>query len=568
MTEISKKPDAGKPRILIVGGVAGGASCAARARRLSEKAEIRVFEKGPFVSFASCGLPYYVGGVIKEEKNLLVATPDLFKRRFNIDVKLHHEVTSIDRSRKSVEVKNLETGIVQNEAYDALVLSTGSSLNIPSIPGINLPGIFTLRTIQDSNRIKTWIEEKKAKRVVLIGGGFIGLETVENLINMGLEVTIIEMLPQLMPNLDPEIAARLQEHLIAKKVELRLNDEVTQLSQVPHKDGINIRTRSGTSLECDMVLLATGVKPEVTLARSAGLELGSLGGIRVNDKMQTSDESIWAVGDAVEVRNFITGEWSLTPLAGPASRQGRIAADVILGRDSKFRGVQGTMVCEVLGLTAAATGLNEKTLASLTYKLPFEKVYLHQGHHAAYYPGAKIMTIKLLFSTQDGKILGAQAIGEEGIERRIDVISIAIQKGSTVFDLEEAEMCYAPQFGSAKDPINFAGMVAANILRGDSPVTHWQSSDMSQYFLLDVREPGEFNSGHISGAINIPLPTLRNRLGELPRDQEIAVYCAVGQRSYYATRILKQNGFLVRNISGGFTSFRHQSMIGGNKDKI
>jgi NADPH-dependent 2,4-dienoyl-CoA reductase/sulfur reductase-like enzyme len=408
-----QQPDSGKARVLIVGGVAGGASCAARARRLAENAEIIVFERGPFVSFASCGLPYYVGDVIHAEKDLLVATPELFKRRFNIEVKLRSEVQSIDRSCKTIAVKNLETGQTSQENYDALVLSPGSSTNIHSIPGVELPGIFTLRTIQDGNRIKDWIRQKKTRRIVVVGGGFIGLETVENLVNSGLTVTVIEMLPQVMPNLDPEIAVILQEHLAAKGVLLRLGDGVSRFSQTPGREGISVATSSGENLDCDMVLLATGVTPEVTLARQAGLELGKLGGIRVNDRMQTADKAIWAVGDAVEVKNVVTGEWQLTPLAGPASRQGRIAADVIMGRDSKFRGVQGTMVCRVLGLTVAATGVSEKTLKSLKPDMQYEKVYLHPGHHAGYYPGAKQMTIKLLFSPINGKILGAQAVGEE-----------------------------------------------------------------------------------------------------------------------------------------------------------
>jgi NADPH-dependent 2,4-dienoyl-CoA reductase/sulfur reductase-like enzyme/rhodanese-related sulfurtransferase len=558
-SQFSQSYPSGKPRILIVGGVAGGASCAARARRLSESAEIIIFDRGPFVSFASCGLPYYVGDVIREERNLLVATPELFKRRFNIEVKLRHEVLAIDKTRQVITVKNLETAETREEKYDALVLSPGSSAKLPSIPGVELPGIFTLRTIQDSQRIKNWLAQRNVKQVVVVGGGFIGLETVENLVKLGLSVTVLEMLPQIMPNLDPEVASRLQENLIAKGVVLHLGDGVSRFSQKPGGDGIVVKTQSGNSLDCEMVLLATGVKPEVTLARQAGLEIGDLGGIRVNDCLQTSDRAIWAVGDAVEVKNFISGEWSLLPLAGPASRQGRIAADVILGRASKFRGVQGTLVCHVLGLTVAATGLSEKTMQRLGNKIRYEKVYLHPGHHAGYYPGAKMINIKLLFSVPEGKILGAQAIGEEGVEKRIDVISLAIQKSGTVFDLEEAEMCYAPQFGSAKDPVNFAGMVAANVLRGDSPVVHWQEAGDKRYYILDVREPVEFADGHFTGAVNIPLPALRGRLAEIPKDKDILVYCAAGQRSYYGTRILRQNGFIAKNISGGMTSFKQQN---------
>ena len=553
--------DLNKARILIVGGVAGGASCAARARRLSESAEIIVFERGQFVSFASCGLPYYVGDVIREERNLLVATPALFKNRFNIEVKLNHEVIAIDREQKVIEVKNLETGLITQEAYSALMLSPGTAAVLPPVPGIDLPGIFSLRTIQDSHRVKDWIVQKNVKKAVVVGGGFIGLESVENLFKLGIAVSIVERLPQLMPNLDPEIAFLLQQHLAAKGVTVHLGDGVSRFDPAATEGKIVVTTGSGVKMECDMVLLATGVRPEVTLAQQSRLEIGKLGGIRVDEHLRTSDKSIWAAGDAIEVKNFITGEWSLTALAGPASRQGRIAADSMMGRSSTFRGVQGTMVCEVLGLTVAATGASEKLLFNLKKPIQYEKAYLHPGHHAGYFPGAKTISIKLLFSPLDGKILGAQAVGETGVEKRIDVISMAIQKGGTVYDLEEAEMCYAPQFGSAKDPINFAGMIAANALRGDSPLTHWQGLDKSQYFLLDVREPVEYAGGHVEGATNIPLPTLRSRLKELPKDREIAVYCGVGQRSYYATRILKLNGFNVKNISGGITSFKQQNQV-------
>jgi NADPH-dependent 2,4-dienoyl-CoA reductase/sulfur reductase-like enzyme/rhodanese-related sulfurtransferase len=555
------KSQNGKHRLLIVGGIAGGASCAARARRLSENAEIVVFERGPQVSFASCGLPYYVGNIITEEKDLLVATPDLFRRRFNIDIRLRSEVLSIDRANQTIKVKDLDSGAINKEKYDALVLSPGSVPIKPPIAGIGLPGIFTLRTLRDGQQIKTWITERNVKSAVIVGGGFIGLEAVENLVHLGISVTVVEMLPQLMPNLDPEIAARLQEHLISQKVAVHLDDKVSKFEQKPPGNGIRVITGSGINFDCDLILLATGVRPDIALAKQAGLEIGSLGGIRVNDQMRTSDVNIWAVGDAVEVRNFITGEWCLTPLAGPASRQGRIAADVILGRDSRFRGVQGTMVCKMLGLVVAATGVSEKTLQEIAKRIPYEKVYLHPFHHANYYPGAKAIDIKLIFSTKDGEILGAQAVGEEGVEKRIDVISMAIQKSATVFDLEEAEMCYAPQFGSAKDPVNMAGMVAANVLRGDSPVLHWPKADPSSYYVLDVREPSEFNAGHAEGSVNIPLPLLRRRIGEVPKNKEIAVYCLAGQRSYYATRILKQNGFTVKNISGGMLNFNTQKLV-------
>jgi NADPH-dependent 2,4-dienoyl-CoA reductase/sulfur reductase-like enzyme/rhodanese-related sulfurtransferase len=561
-----KKHQSGKPRILVVGGVAGGASCAARARRLSEDAEIIIFERGPYVSFANCGLPYYVGDVITDEKSLLMATPDLFKRRFNIEVRLQSEARVIDRAKQEIEVKNLATGDIYRERYDALVLAPGSAAIRPPLPGIDLPGIFTLRTIPDSRQMRQWITERKVEKAVVVGGGFIGLETTENLVRRGISVTIIEMLPQVMPPIDPDIAVPIQDHLAANGVSLHLADGVAKFEQNPDGHTIAVTTKSGASFSCEMVLLAIGVRPETTLAREAGLEIGQLGGIRVNDHMRTSDEHIWAVGDAVEVRDFVTGDWSLIPLAGPANRQGRIAADVILGRDARFRGVQGTAVCKVFDITVAATGASEKTLQRRGIggqPAQYEKIYLHPGHHANYYPGAKPITIKLIFSTKDGRMLGAQAVGEEGVEKRIDAIAMAVQRGSTVFDLEEAELCYAPQFGTAKDPVNMAGMIAANVMRGDAPVAHWKDATGSQAFILDVREPGEFKMGHVEGAVNIPLNSLRSRMNELPRDKEILAYCAVGQRAYYATRALRLNGFNARNISGGMRSYGTQRQING-----
>jgi NADPH-dependent 2,4-dienoyl-CoA reductase/sulfur reductase-like enzyme/rhodanese-related sulfurtransferase len=559
---LEQKRRPGEPRILIVGGVAGGASCAARARRLSEKAEIIIFERGSYVSFANCGLPYYVGGVITDEKELLVATPQLFKERFNVQVRTRSEVLSIDREKREIEVRKGKSGEVYRERYDALVLSPGAMPVRPPIPGIELPGIFSLRTIPDSRQIMEQIGKKKARRAVVVGGGFIGLEMTENLVRRGLSVTIVEMLPQVMPPLDPEMAVPVQEHLIAKGVSLCLNDAVAGFEQGPGQNEITVITHSGARHVCDMVLLAIGVRPETKLAKDAGLEIGQLGGIRVDDRMRTSDERIWAVGDAVEVRDFISGEWILVPLAGPANRQGRIAADVILGREARFRGVQATMVCRVFDVTIAGTGMSEKGLNRSklhSREWHYEKVYLHPGHHVQYYPGAKPINMKLIFSTGDGKILGAQAVGEEGVEKRIDVIAMAIQKGATVFDLEEAELCYAPQFGGAKDPVNLAGMIAANTLRGDAPVAHWPDAESSQPYVLDVRDPEEFALGHAEGATNIPLPSLRKRMGEVPQNKEILVYCAVGQRSYYASRALRLNGFPVKNISGGFTNYHAET---------
>ncbi|MBN2099044.1 MAG: FAD-dependent oxidoreductase [Dehalococcoidia bacterium] len=555
------RQQSGKPRILVVGGVAGGASCAARARRLSEDADIIILERGPYVSFANCGLPYYVGDVITEERSLLVATPDIFQRRFNIEVRLQSEVRAIERAKQEIEVKNVVTGETYRERYDALVMAPGSAPIRPPLPGIDLPGIFTLRTIPDSRQMKQWINERKVERAVVVGGGFIGLETTENLVRRGISVTIIEMLAQVMPPIDPEMAAIIHSQLEANGVSLQMGDGVAKFEQNPDGHTISVVTKSGASFSCDMVLLAMGIRPESKLAKEAGLEIGQLGGIRVNDHMRTSDEHIWAVGDAVEVRDFVTGEWSLIPLAGPANRQGRIAADVIMGRDARFRGVQGTAVCRAFDITIAATGASEKNLQRRGIggqPAQYEKIYLHPGHHVNYYPGARPITMKLIFSTKDGRVLGAQAIGEEGVEKRIDVIAMAIQRGSTVFDLEEAELCYAPQFGAAKDPVNVAGMIAANVMRGDAPVAHWKDITGSKALVLDVREPGEFKMGHLEGAVNIPLNSLRVRMNELPRDKEILVYCAVGQRSYYASRALRLHGFNARNISGGMRSYHAQ----------
>jgi NADPH-dependent 2,4-dienoyl-CoA reductase/sulfur reductase-like enzyme/rhodanese-related sulfurtransferase len=547
----------GRMRILVVGGVAGGASCAARARRLSEEAEIIIFDRGPYVSFANCGLPYYVGSVIEDEEDLLVATPELFRERFNIDVRLQSEVLAIDRRAGEIEVRELATGRLYREPYDALVLSPGATPIRPPLPGIDLPGIFPLRTIPDSRHIRAWIEEHRAGRAVIVGGGYIGMEMTENLVHRGLEVTVVEMQSQVMPNMDPEMAAQIHAHLEEVPVSVLLNEAVVGFAQQP--DGtLQVDLRSGEKIKADIVILSVGVRPEIGLAKQAGLEIGELGGIRVDGRMRTSDERIWAVGDAVEVRDFVTGRWALIPLAGPANRQGRIAADVILGRDRCFRGIQGTAVCEVLGLTVAATGSSEKRLKSLgLWGNPpeYEKIYLHPGHHAGYYPGAERITLKLIFSRVDGRVVGAQAVGREGVEKRIDVIAMAIQKGATVFDLEEAELCYAPQFGSAKDPVNQAGMIAGNVMRGDAHVAHWEDVPGTDAFILDVRDPEEYEEGHVKGATNIPLYELRRRRDELPRDREIWAYCYVGQRSYYASRALMQYGFDARNITGGFRSW-------------
>jgi len=564
-------------KVIIVGGVAGGASCAARLRRLDEKAEILLVERGPYVSYANCGLPYHISGVIEKESSLLVATEQTFRTQFAIDCRTRCEVVGISVAKKTVELKNHATGEVTTEKYDKLVLSPGAAPIRPPLPGIDLPGIFSVRTVPDARDIREWIEPgssdstgehassgfqtlDKTKRAVVVGGGYIGLEMAENLVHRGLEVTLVEMLDQVMLPLDPECARLVERHLEKHGVRLALNDAVAGFKQTA-SGSLEVLTKSGKAHPADIVILAIGVRPETGLAKMAGIEIGQRGGIRVDEQMHTSNPDIFAVGDAVEVKDFVTGEWSLIPLAGPANRQGRIAADVIAGRDSRFRGTQGTSVIGVFGATVATTGANEKLLIRLGQK-DFEKVYLFPNSHAGYYPGAKTIVLKVIFRKSDGRLLGAQALGLDGVEKRIDALAMAIQMGATVYDLEEAELCYAPPFGSAKDPVNFAGMVPADVLRGDMPLCHWNSVDSG--FLLDVRNPPELAVESVPGALNIPLPELRARLGELPRDREIHVICRSAQRAYYATRILLQNGFKARNLSGGMLS---RSMLVAGLDK-
>ena len=554
-------------KVIIVGGVAGGASCAARLRRLDEKAEILLVERGPYVSYANCGLPYHVGDVIEKESSLLVATEETFRSQFAIDCRTRCEVVDISPKTKTVELKNHATGEVTTEKYDKLVLSPGAAPIRPPLPGIDLPGIFSLRTVPDAREIREWIEQgscdwtgeresagfqplEKPKRAVVVGGGYIGLEMAENLVHRGLEVTVVEMLDQVMAPLDPECARLVERHMEKNGVRFALNDAVAGFKQTA-SGSLEVLTKSGKTHPADIVILAIGVRPETALAKMAGLEIGKRGGIRVDEQMRTSDPDIFAVGDAVEVKDFVTGEWSLIALAGPANRQGRIVADVIAGRDSRFRGTQGTSVIGIFGATVASTGANEKLLVRLGNK-DYEKVYLFPRSHAGYYPGAKTIVLKIIFRKSDGRLLGAQALGMDGVEKRIDALAMAIQLGATVYDLEEAELCYAPAFGSAKDPVNFAGMVPADVLRSDMPVSHWTEVDGK--FLLDVRNPQELAAEKVPGAVNIPLPELRARLGELPRDREIHVICRSAQRAYYATRILLQNGFKARVMSGGMMS--------------
>ena len=545
-----------RKRVLIVGGVAGGASAATRLRRLDERAEIIVFDRGPHVSFANCGLPYYVGNVIHDEGALLVASAELFRARFNIEVRTLSEATAIDRTAQKLAVHDLASGRRYAEPYDALVLAPGARPVRPPLPGIDLDGIFAIRTIPDTRKVRTWMADKGARRAVVVGAGFIGLEMAENLAHRHLEVTILEAAPQVMPPLDPELAWAVEEHLRAKGLRIHVGDPVTRFTQNRQdgQDELQVHTRSGSILPADLVILAMGVEPETALAKTAGLDLGPRG-IRVDARMRTSDPRIWAVGDVVEVPSVISGTPTVAPLAGPAQRQGRVAADAICGRDVRFRGVQSTSVCGAFGLTIASTGASEKGLRAAGAE-GWQKVHLHPGHHAGYYPGARPIHLKLLFSNGDGRVLGAQAVGEAGVEKRIDVISMAIQQRATVYDLEEAELCYAPQYGAAKDPVNLAGMVAANVLRGDVPLAHWEDLGTTGAYVVDVRSKEEYLEQHIPGAVNLPLTELRERLDELPCDRPVWVYCGVGQRAYYATRLLAQHGIPVRNLTGGIQTWR------------
>lgn len=541
-------------KLLIVGGVAGGASAAARARRLSEDTHIVLFERGPDVSFANCGLPYYVGGEISERDKLLVLTPERLKSRYKLDVRVRTSVEAIDRVAKKVRVRDLVTGREYEESYDKLILAPGAAPIRPPLPGIDLPGIFTLRNLQDVDRIKGRVDQG-VRQAVVVGAGFIGLELVENFVRRGINTTVVELQDQVLPPFDKEMTTPIAQELASKGVSLLLGQSADAFEQGP--DALVVRLKSGQRLPAQLVVLGVGVRPENKLAVDAGLEVGPRGGIRVNGHLQTNDPDIYAVGDAIEVKDFVTGEPTQVPLAGPANRQGRIAADHIFGRDARYRGTQGTAIVRVFEQTAAMTGASEKVLRRA--KRPYRKVYVHPTHHANYYPGAESMTLKLLFDPQSGKLLGAQAVGGAGVDKRIDVLAVAIQAGMTVFDLEEMELAYSPQYGSAKDPINMAGFVAGGLLRGEHPQvdveTVLAAASGERSFVVDVRTPQEFAAGHIPDAVNMPLDDLRSRMAELSRDREIAVYCQVGQRGYLATRILRQAGFKAVNIGGGYRTY-------------
>lgn len=540
-------------KIVIVGGVAAGMSAAARARRLSENAEIVVLERSRYVSFANCGLPYHIGGDITDRDQLLLQTPQSLAETLNLDVRIGHEVITVNRDDKTVTVRELSTDKHYIEPYDKLVLCPGANPIRPNLPGIDHPRILTLRNIEDMDVIKT-IVDKGSKQAVVIGGGYIGVEMAENLRHRDLGVTLIELADQIMPPLDQEMARDLQYHLEYHGVQLRLGTAAIGFADAEGK--VTVTLQDGTELLADFVLLAVGVRPDVGFIKEAGLILGPRGGIQVNAQMQTSDPDIYAAGDAVEVTDTITGDPALIALAGPANRQGRIVADHICGRDSAYTSTQGTAIIKVFEMTGGGTGASEKTLKRKN--MPYHKVYIHPTGHASYYPGTTSMQIKLLFTPTDGKILGAQIVGYDGVDKRIDIFATAIRAGMTVYDLEELELAYAPPYGSAKDPVNMAGFVAANLLKGD--IDFWYAEDypaaISGGVLIDVRGATEYQAWHVPDAINIPLGQLRSQLDSLPHDKPIFLYCRVGFRSYLAHRILVQSGFKkVKTLAGGSKTF-------------
>lgn len=542
-------------KYLIVGGVAGGATVAARLRRIDENAEIILFERGKYVSYANCGLPYYIGGTITERDKLFVQTAQGFTARFNIDIRTEQEVTAIHPKEKTVEIRELNTARTYIENYDKLILSPGAEPLRPGIEGINSDKIFTLRNVPDTDTIKKYVSRNNPRHAVVVGGGFIGLEMAENLHHLGIQVAVVEMANQVMAPLDYSMAAIVHQQLIEKQVDLRLEDGVSRFEETP--EGIIVHLRSGKQITTDLVLLSIGVRPETRLAKEAGLSLGSLGGIAVNDYMQTSDPDIYALGDAVEVLNPVTGKPALIPLAGPANKQGRIVADnIVFGNRETYKGTIGTSIAKVFDLTVAAAGANAKLLKR--EGIPYQSSYTHSASHAGYYPGAVPMSIKILFSPDNGQLLGAQVVGFDGVDKRIEMLEQVIQRKGTVYDLTELEQAYAPPYSSAKDPVNMAGYVAENILTKKVEVIDWRkiSQLSSDTILVDVRTADEYSLGSIPGAINIPVDELRNRLSELPKDKPIVVTCAVGLRGYLAYRILVQHGYKdVKNLSGGYKTW-------------
>ena len=554
-------------KYVIIGGVAGGATAAARLRRLDEQAEIIMFERGQYISYANCGLPYYIGNTIKEREKLLVQTPGSFKARLNIDVRVLQEVMKINRETKTVDVLNHETGEAYTESYDKLVVSPGAEPVKPPIQGIHHPSIFTLRNVHDTDMIKSYCDERKPTRAVVIGAGFIGLEMAENLHALGMEVTIVEMSNQVMAPLDYEMAAEVHQHLKTKKVEFYLKDGVNAF--VSAGDHVKVVLQSGREIETELVILSIGVRPETTLVRDAGLELADNGGIKVNKYLQTNDENIYALGDAIAFPHPITGKYVNTYLAGPANKQGRLVADnIVLGNTRVYRGAIATAIAKVFDITVASTGMAAKTLKK--EGIEYLSSIIHGSSHAGYYPGAMPYTLKILFQPKTGKLYGAQMIGYKGVDKRIDLIATVLMNNGSIYDLQEIEHAYAPPYSSAKDPVNQAGYVAENIISGRMKIMTWRevsNLDARNICLLDVRTPEEHALGHIEGSLNIEIDEIRGRLDEVPRDKRIIVYCGVGIRGYFAARILTQNGFTeVYNLSGGYKTYEHTMCKQSNED--
>ncbi|MEH7246412.1 CoA-disulfide reductase [Neobacillus niacini] len=550
-------------KIIIVGGVAGGATAAARLRRISEDVEIVLVERGEHISFANCGLPYYIGETIKDRSKLLVQTVKGMSERFNLDIRNFSEAMSINPGSKTVTIKSLQNGEVYEESYDKLLLSPGARPIVPPIPGLSEnQTLFTLRSIPDTDKIKSHVDNNHPKRAVVVGGGFIGIEMAENLVERGIQVTIIEMANQIMAPIDFEMASILHAHLKEKGVNLILENGVSAFAE----QGKKVVLSDGTEIQTDMTILSIGVRPENELAKTAGLELGERGGIVINEFLQTSDEDIYAVGDAVEVVEYINGTKAMIPLAGPANRQGRIAANNMMGKKEKYQGTLGTSIAKVFDLTVAATGANEKALKRLG--INYEVVHIHPSSHAGYYPGAAPIALKVIFDKETGKIFGAQAVGADGVDKRMDVIATAIKGRLTVEDLTNLELSYAPPFSSAKDPVNMAGYVATNIMEGELEHIQWHQVDKivsEGGLLIDVREPMEREFGFIEGSINISLNELRNKLDEIPKNKTVYVSCQVGLRGYLASRILKNNGYHVKNVDGGWKTY--SSVYGSNINK-
>lgn len=540
-------------KVLIVGGVAGGASAAARLRRLNEDFEIIMFEKGEYISFANCGLPYYIGDSIKNRGFLLVQTVEGMKERFKLDVRNLSEVIEIDKSNKKVKVKNHKNGQVYEETYDKLILSPGAMPKIPDIKGIkSCENLFTLRNIADTDKIKNYVDINKPQKALVIGGGFIGLEMVENLHERGVEVTLVHSRDQVMKPVDYEMASVLHTHLIEKGVKLILKDKPEKIED----KGSRVVLKSGKEIETDMIILSIGVTPESKIAKEAGIEVNEKGAIVVNSKMKTSNEDIYAVGDAIQVIDFVNKKPTMIPLAWPANRQGRLVADILSGKDVEYKGTLGSLVAKVFDLTVAATGNNEKTLRDLD--IPYEAIHIHPASHAGYYPGATQISFKMLFDPNTGKILGAQGVGKDGIDKRIDLIANSIKAGFTVYDLQDTEVCYAPPYNSAKDPVNMLGYCGANIMENIVKNTQWYEIEdlvKNEEYILDVREEYEVSNGSIKNVVNIPLGQLRDRLNEIPKDRKIYVCCQVGLRGYIACTILNQYGYNTSNIDGGYKTY-------------